>query len=485
MSSLYRASRLGPADREATRFTSSIESDKYLFQSVIQINQAHIVMLRRMRIVTRKDARKILKALAELRAMPRSTKAEDVHVLVEEAVIKRAGKSAGGNLQLGKSRNDQVATAIRMRLRGEVLRITDLLVALLSTLQKTIRDHHKTLMIGRTHQQPAEPITYGHYMMAFHDSTLRDLQRLEEFYARLNLSPMGACALAGTSIPIDRHLVAALLGFDGLIENSLDAVGSRDFALEFLSDMVQLAVNISRLAEDLIFHMTPEVGQLQLPDDLSFTSSIMPQKKNPDVVEVARAKCAFPAGALSQVTTILHSLPTGYNLDLQEITPQIWNASKTMEEVLTMLRTVISSTKVISLDSGRADLTATTATEFANMLVTDLGVPFRLAHQIVASAASEFMRKGSKESDLWPKLVFEKAQATLGTMPERLKDRLAHLGTLEAVVGRKRSIGSTQPRETLRLLHTRAAALRQATRRQRARLNRLAAAGARLRREAM
>jgi len=133
-------------------------------------------------------------------------------------------------------------------------------------------------------------------MMAFHDSTLRDLQRLEEFYARLNLSPMGACALAGTSIPIDRHLVAALLGFDGLIENSLDAVGSRDFAAEFLSDMVQLAVNISRLAEDLIFHMTPEGGQLQLPDDLSFTSSIMPQKKNPDVVEVARAKCAFPAG---------------------------------------------------------------------------------------------------------------------------------------------------------------------------------------------
>jgi argininosuccinate lyase len=204
-----------------------------------------------------------------------------------------------------------------MRLRTELLQVIDLLIALLTELQKMISKHTETLFVGRTHQQPAEPVTYGHYLMAFHDAIARDLHRLEDSYTRLNLSPMGGCALAGTSVPIGRDTVASLLGFDGLVENSLDAVGSRDFALEFLANMAALSIDISRLAEDLIFNTTPEVGQLQLPKDLSFASSIMPQKKNPDLIELIRARCAFPIGAFSQVATILHSLPMSYNLDLQ------------------------------------------------------------------------------------------------------------------------------------------------------------------------
>jgi len=484
VSSLYRASRLGRARADARRFVSSIESDKYLFESVVEINQAHIVMLGRKGIIARNQARKILRALSQIRAMPKSAEAEDVHVAIEEAVTRRAGKSAGGNLQLAKSRNDQVATAIRMRLRSEVLEIMDLLIDLLGGLQRIIRKHSKTLIIGRTHLQPAEPITYGHYLMSFHDAILRDLKRLEEFYNRLNLSPMGGCALAGTSIPIDRSLVATLLGFDGLVENSLDAVGSRDFALEFLADMTQLAVDVSRLAEDFVFLTTPEVGQLQLPEDLSFTSSIMPQKKNPDVIELIRAKCAVPIGAFSQTATILHSLPTSYNLDLQEVTPNIWISSRAMQEVTTILRTLVSRTKVRDVDVNRADLVMTTATELTNMLATELGVPFRLAHQVVASAASEFSR-GSNQANSWPELVLQKARTMIGNRSEKLKAGLLRAGTVANVTMHKRSLGSPAPRETLRLLKTRAVTLRQIVNRQHARRSRVASAKARLRREVL
>ena len=485
MSSLYRASRLGPAQREAKRFVSTIESDKYLFEPVVEINQAHVVMLGRREIIPRKHMRKLLRALAKIRSMPKSPEAEDVHVAIEEAVIRRAGESAGGYLQLAKSRNDQVASAIRMRLRSEVLQIMDLLIDLLAELQKTIRKHSKTLMMGRTHMQPAEPITYGHYLMAFHDAILRDLQRLEEFYIRLNLSPMGGCALAGTSIPIDRRMVATLLGFDGLVENSLDAVGSRDFALEFLANMSQLAVDISRLTEDFIFYTTPEAGQLQLPDELAFTSSIMPQKKNPDIIELARAKCAIPIGTYSQTATTLHSLPTSYNLDLQEITPNIWMSSKATKDIATILRILIHRTKVTDVDVNRTDLVMTTATEAANMLVTELGIPFRLAHQVVASAASEFSRGGSKQANSWPELVLQKARAMIGNQSKKLKAGLPRPLTVANVVTHKRSLGSPAPRETLRLLRARSITLERIVSRQRARRSRVASAKAQLRREVL
>jgi argininosuccinate lyase len=460
-----------------------MESDKYLFESVVEINQAHVVMLARRGIITRDHARKILRVLAKMHAMPESPGAEDVHAAIEEVVIRRAGISAGGNLQLAKSRNDQVATAIRMRLRSELLQLMDLLVGLLGELQKTITKHSKTLFVGRTHMQPAEPITYGHYLMSFHDAIARDLQRLEESYPRLNRSAMGACALAGTSVPVNRDMVAALLGFDGLVENSLDAVGSRDFALEFLANVAELSVDISRLAEDLIFYATPEVGHLQLPKGLAFTSSIMPQKKNPDVIELIRAKCAIPIGAFSQAATILHSLPMSYNLDLQEMTPSIWASSKAIQETIAITRILASQIRVSDIRADRADLIMTTATEVANILVTEFGLSFRLAHQLVASAASEFSQSGSNRADLWFELVCQRAARVVGDRSDELKAKLSRVQTLRDVVMHKRSVGSPAPKETLRLLRKRAVALRKITSRQHLRRKRLTLSRARLQRE--
>ena len=484
LSSLYRRSRLGAANAEATGFISSIESDKRLFDAVVRINQAHILMLNRRGIIPRDQARKVIIALSEIDAMPRS-KAEDIHVAIEEAVAQRAGKSAGGNLQLAKSRNDQVAAAIRIRLRSDALQIVDSLFFLLAELQKTIRKNSETIFLGRTHLQPAEPTTYGHYLMAFHDAVLRDLERLDALYTRLNLSPMGACALAGTSIHIDRVAVADLLGFDGLLENSLDAVGSRDFALEFLAIMAMLSSDISRLAEDLLFYTTPDVGQLRLPDDLSFTSSIMPQKKNPDIVELIRAKCAVAIAEFSETATILHALPTSYNLDLQQITPCIWNSSKTMEEIVPIIRSLISRTKVEELEASRHDMIMTNATEFANTLVTNLGIPFRLAHQIVASAALEFSKTGSNDGSQWLRIVIEKAQKTTGHRSKRLEAALVQVSSSQAVVRHKRSVGSPSPRETLRLLRKRARSVAHLMRLQRNRKKRLVLAESRLRREVL
>jgi len=321
--------------------------------------------------------------------------------------------------------------------------------------------------------------------MAFHDAIARDLQRLEESYNRINLSPMGACALAGTSVPVSRDTVAALLGFDDLVENSLDAVGSRDFALEFLANMVALSVDISRLAEDLIFNTTPEVGYLQLPKDLSFASSIMPQKKNPDVIELVRAKCALPIGAFSQVAAILHSLPMSYNLDLQEITPIIWTSSKATQEATSIVRILISRIEVADITADRADLIMTASTEIANILTTKFGLPFRLAHQLVASAASEFSQSGSNEADVWLELVCRKAAPVVRDRIGKLKAELFRAQTLGAIVMRKRSIGSPAPRETLRLLKKRAISLRKTTSRQRVRRRRLAQSKTRLQREVL
>jgi argininosuccinate lyase len=460
-----------------------MDSDKHLFESVVEINRAHVVMLARQGIITRDHARRILRVLAKMRAMPESHMAEDVHAAIEEVVIRRAGVSAGGNLQLAKSRNDQVATAIRMNLRSELLHIMDLLIELLTELQRTIKKHSTTLFLGRTHLQPAEPITYGHYLMAVHDAIARELQRLEESYARLNRSPMGGCALAGTSVPIDRDMVAALLGFDGLVENSLDAVGSRDFALEFLANTAGLSVDISRLAEDLIFYATPEVGHLQLPKGLAFTSSIMPQKKNPDVIELIRAKCALPIGAFSQTATILHSLPMSYSLDLQEITPSIWTSSQAIQETIAITRILTSQIRVSDIRADRADLIMTTATEVANILVTEFGLSFRVAHQLVASAAREFSQSGSNQADVWFELACQKAARVVRDRSDKLKAGLSRAQTLRAVVMHKRSAGSPAPKETLRSLRKRAITLRKIASRQHARCKRLTLSEARLQKE--
>ncbi|HIJ08556.1 TPA: argininosuccinate lyase, partial [Candidatus Bathyarchaeota archaeon] len=304
---------------DVIKFTSSIEDDARLFSAVVNINKAHIVMLTEQEIIKQSDGAKILQALTSELDIKFDFSSEDVHMAVEEAVIEKTGAEIGGNLHIAKSRNDQVATAIRMTLRHQLLDLMLSVKELQQSLAKASEKHLETVILAYTHLQPAQPVTFAHYLLSRLDSLSRDLQRLQSVYARVNLCPMGAGALATTSFTINRERVSKLLGFDGLLENSIDAVGSRDFILETNAVLTLLAVSLSQIAEDLIVWSSPDFGLIELPDEFTSTSSMMPQKKNPEIPEIIRSRAAHVLGDFVASAAALKNMPSTYNLDFQEV----------------------------------------------------------------------------------------------------------------------------------------------------------------------
>jgi argininosuccinate lyase len=300
-------------------------------------------------------------------------------------------------MHLGKSRNDQVVTAIRITLREEMLQVAQLLIDLENALLRFASKHTRTVFPGYTHLQPAQPISFAHYLVALGDAFLRDVQRVLQAYDRINKSPMGAAALAGTSFNLNRHLVASLLGFSGLVENSLDAVGSRDFAAETLGVCAITALDVTRFVQDLIFYSAADVGLISIPDEFTSTSSIMPQKKNPDPLEVIRARCAQVVGNFMSASTTLHALPSGFNLDFQEVTPLLWSSIDTITSSLKFLAELTSRIKVESQIAKRSSFRFTVATEIANVLVREEKLPFRTAHHAVGRAVKSSLSKDLRE----------------------------------------------------------------------------------------
>ncbi len=377
--------------KDVSQFTSSIKDDLKLLEAVIDINKAHLVMLAEQQIIKDSDCKKLLKALTDCAKLKLAASAEDVHMAVEEAVLKKVGWKIGGNLHIAKSRNDQVATAIRMTLRKSLLNLMLSLVTMQKSLVETADKHMGTVILSYTHLQPAQPVTFAHYLISHFDALERDLQRLKEIYARVNLCPMGACALATTSFPISRERTAKLLGFNGIAENSIDAVGSRDFILETNAALTIIASNLSRLAEDLIVWSSPDFGVIELPDSFASTSSIMPQKKNPEVLEVIRARASSVLGDFVAVAAAVKSLPSTYNLDFQEITPKLWTAIKTVNTALGMFAKLVPHLKVKVIASSKVLASFSAATELANMLVRKYSVPFRLAHKIIGTLVKQLV----------------------------------------------------------------------------------------------
>ncbi|MEM3640313.1 MAG: argininosuccinate lyase [Candidatus Bathyarchaeia archaeon] len=395
MSKLLREGRIPYVKDDVVKFISSIQSDQKLLKAVIKINQAHVIMLMEQKIIERLDGVKLLKALNELSPnveLPPSL--EDVHMFIEEKVIDTCGSEVGGNLHIAKSRNDQVATAIRMELRENLLKVMGNVVELQKALIRLAEGHIETVFPGYTHMQPAQPATFAHYLLYYVDCLGRDLQRLEDAYKRANLCPMGAGALATSSFSINRERVAELLGFGGVLENSIDAVSSRDFVLETIAVLAITAVNISRLAEDLILWGSSDFDLIELPDDFCSTSSIMPQKKNPDVLEVIRARMSHVLGNFVTSATTLKAIPSGYNLDFQEITPRLWESLEIVESSLGMLSKLVAKLKVHTDALAKPQFSFLAATELANMLVKKYKVPFRSAHRIVGSMIRELINRG-------------------------------------------------------------------------------------------
>lgn len=416
MSKLLRDARLGPKKREIVNFTSSIKADQRLLENVVRINKAHVIMMAERHILDQKKAALLLQALGKIDVGRdiTETSTEDVHMYVEESVHEAVGQEIGGDLHIGKSRNDQVSTAIRMTLRENLIKIMSALTDIQEKLLAAAEKHTETLIPGYTHTQPAQPITFAHYLLSFFDAFNRDLERLMESYRRVNRSPMGAGALAGTSFPLNRERIAEVLGFNAIVENTLDATGSRDFIVEAEAALTMVALNVSRLIEDLILWSSPHFKIVELPDEFTSTSSIMPQKKNPEVPEVIRARVSDIAGNLLATVMTLKSLPSGYNMDFQEITPKLWESIDSLSSSLSMLSSLIPTLRVSETIPSEL-LNFTTSTELANMLVRKYGVSFRGAHRIVGTLVRDLIEKDLSLSDVTPDMIKSVSSRVVGS----------------------------------------------------------------------
>ena len=456
LSKLLRGGRLTSVRRDVVKFTSSIKSDQKLLKPVIKINEAHVAMLIEQKIIEWSKGVKLLQALSELESkMKLKPSIEDVHLAVEEEINKKVGQEIGGNLHIAKSRNDQVSTAIRMELREKLLDLIISVIKLQEALTKLAEKHVRTVVPGYTHLHPAQPVTFAHYLLSYLDMLERDLQRLEETYQRVNLCPMGAGALATSSFPINRDRVAELLGFNEVLENSIDAVGSRDFILETMANLTIIAVDISRLVEDLILWSSPDFGIIELPDSFSSTSSIMPQKKNPDVLEVIRAKMSHILGNFLTSATTMKALPSSYNMDLQEITPRLWESLENVITSLDMLSKLVTNLKVSKNVFSKKLLNFSTSTELANMLVRKYKVPFRTAHKIVGSLIRTLTEHKLTFSDVTPELIHKAAQDTSSlSLNINVKDIQETADPLKFVESHK-ARGGPSPTEVKRMLKIR------------------------------
>lgn len=456
MSKLLRGGRIGSARKDAVEFTASIKSDQKLLEAVIKINQAHVAMLAEQKIITPETAAKLLGALCEIDPkMKLDASLEDVHLAVEEEVNKKVDPETGGNLHIAKSRNDQVATAIRMTLRTGILELVNIIVTLQDSLIEVAQKNTETLVPSYTHLHPAQPVTYAHLLVSYVDALQRSVNRLEENFTRVNASPMGAGAIATTSFPINRKRTAELLGFCTVLENSIDAVGSRDFVLETLADLTLLSVDVSRIAEDLIVWSSPDFGIIDLPEEFAFTSSIMPQKKNPDVLEVIRARMSQILGNFVAAATTMKALPSGYNLDLQELTPKLWETIQTVASCVSMLSELTKNLKVNKGVFNKDVLNYSTTTELANTLVRNYNVPFRTAHKIVGTVVKDLMEKKLSLSMLSPELLNNAAKESAGIT---LDIKMADIKTCidpQKFVESHNILGGPAPKEVKRMLTNR------------------------------
>jgi argininosuccinate lyase len=380
-----------PVDGLAQRFNASISFDQRLAEYDIQGSLAHARMLARASLISAADLAAIERGMAQILQevqagrFPWSLEREDVHFNIEHRLTELAG-DAGKRLHTARSRNDQVATDIRLWLRAQIDDLTGLLRRVREALLDVAERHAGTLMPGFTHMQVAQPVTFGHHLMAYFEMFSRDAERLADCRRRVNRLPLGAAALAGTSFPIDRESVAKELGFEGVCENSLDAVSDRDFAVEFLADAALVMAHVSRLSEELVMWMSPAFGFVSIAERFCTGSSIMPQKKNPDVPELMRGKTGRVYGALVAVLTVIKGQPLAYNKDNQEDKEPLFDAADTLRDVLTLLAELVKGIEPrpermrAALRDGYA-----TATDLADYLVRK-GMAFRDAHEVVAKA---------------------------------------------------------------------------------------------------
>ncbi len=431
-----------PVSELVKRYTASVDFDKRLALFDIQGSLAHAQMLAQAGVISQQDLTDIQRGMEQIITEIQNNQfewlldLEDVHLNIEKRLVELIG-DAGKRLHTGRSRNDQVATDIRLWLRAEIDQSVDLLKQLQKALAQLALEHADTILPGFTHLQVAQPVTFGHHLLAYAEMFGRDIERLQDCRKRVNRLPLGAAALAGTTFPIDREYTATLLGFEGVCRNSLDAVSDRDFAIEFCAAAALIMTHISRFSEELIIWMSPRVGFIELADRFCTGSSIMPQKKNPDVPELARGKTGRVTGHLMALLTLMKAQPLAYNKDNQEDKEGLFDAADTIRDTLTIFVDMIAGIQVKAEAMRAAALQGfATATDLADYLVKK-GLPFRDAHETVALAVRECEQKGCDLADL----SLEALQAFHPSIENDVFDVL----TLEGSVAARNHIGGTAP----------------------------------------
>jgi argininosuccinate lyase len=467
MKKLWAGRFKGKTSKIAESFTESISFDKRLWQYDIQGSIAHAKMLGKQGIIPRQDSEKIIRGLEEITKEIQAGKfifrqdLEDIHMNIETALISKIG-DVGRKLHTARSRNDQVALDLRLYLRSEVQEIVSLIKQFQRTLLISASKYINALMPGYTHMQRAQPVLLSHHLLAYGEMLQRDVERLKNVLERASQMPLGSCALAGTTLPVDREYVAQLLGFNGICRNSIDAVSDRDFAIEFLSASAILIMHLSRLAEELILWSTEEFKFIELPDAFTTGSSIMPQKKNPDIAELIRGKTGRVYGNLISLLTVMKGLPLSYNRDLQEDKIPVFDTVDAVKSCLVVLHEMFPG---IAFDTERMRDTAgdaySTATDIAEYLVKK-GLPFRHAHEITGRIVLSCIthkkrldRLSLKElrrfsplisSDIFSFLKPEESvrnrRSEGGTAPDEVKKQIRRLGKIVGSKQQTKTVGS-------------------------------------------
>jgi argininosuccinate lyase len=434
----------GPAS-VMREINASIPFDKRLWQQDIAGSKAHVAMLGAQGIVSAEDAATISHGLDQVAAdftangVPEDLALEDIHMAVESRLAELIGPVAG-RLHTARSRNDQVATDFRLWVRDAIDAVSAGLVALQGALLSRAEEHADAVMPGFTHLQSAQPVTLGHHLLAYHAMIARDIGRFHDARLRLNQSPLGAAALAGTGFPIDRHATARALGFDAPTNNSLDSVSDRDFAIEFLTAAVQCALHLSRLAEEMTLWASQPFGFIALPDAWSTGSSIMPQKRNPDAAELVRGHSGRIIGCMTALMVTMKGLPLAYSKDMQDDKPPVFEAYDLLAlSIAAMSGMVESVTFCTDRMRALAEAGFATATDLADWLVREADVPFREAHHITGRAVALAEQRGCGLTDL--------SLEELQVIDDRITASVFNVLSVDASVASRASYGGTAPSE--------------------------------------
>lgn len=425
------------------------------FNNMINLNLSHVLMLNKQEIIDKDDTKTILQALLELRdkgpnAFEINPLYEDYYFNIEQYLILKIGLESAGKLHTARSRNDLHSTISRMNVRDNIVKLYPKILELRKNLLRLALENTETVITGYTHMQPAQPITLAHYFIAIAEAMERDYQRLSQAYERLNYSPLGSCAFAGTSFNIDRQYTAELLGFYGPIENSIDAIASRDYLLEISSDFATMGSTINRFSNDLYIWSTDEFGYIEVDDSVAVCSSIMPQKKNPITLEHIKAKTSHILGSFVSIFTCMKGIPYGHCRDLGgESIKLFWEAANQVEAILDLLNTTLKTIKIKKTRlTLRANNNFSTVTELADELVKKEGLSFRLAHQIVGKVVSDCLDKGLTSNDITIDMINNASDLYASRTFNWTQTYVSNILNATYSVENKKSLGSPSPIES-------------------------------------